>query len=280
VGTADDAGPDDDGDGDLDRADRLRIEAHLDECADCREQRSALARSTALLSAAAVEMPVEPHAPSLWRGVEARIEASQASRPAIGARVARAVVPAPARTLADRATDRLDRVREGLPFRFAWARDTAFHDLPDRWRDLLDRASRPSARLADRIIGALASPSGLGAAGLAAALVAALAVAQRSQSELEARMAAQSAPIPIELQAVPLVLAPSRGEALEAESRAMESESVPDDEPEALAQNAAPLQPPAPERPAAAKPAARVYDYDLERGIPMPPDARTGKPAY
>jgi hypothetical protein len=225
-------------------------------------------------------MPVEPHAPSLWRGVEARIEASKASRPTIGARVARAVVPAPARTLADRAGDRLDRVREGLPFRFAWARDTAFHDLPDRWRDLLDRASRPSARLADRIFGALASPSGLGAAGLAAALVAALAVAQRSQSEYEARMAAQSAPIPIELQAVPLVLSPSRAEALEAESRAMESESAPD-EPEALAQNAAPLQPPPPSPPAAAaKPAARVYDYDLERGIPMPPDARTGKPAY
>ena len=78
------AGSTDDRDGDLDRGDRLRIEAHLDECADCRKRRSALARSTALLSAAAIEMPVEPHAPSLWRGVDARIEASKASRPAIG----------------------------------------------------------------------------------------------------------------------------------------------------------------------------------------------------
>lgn len=278
---ADDAGSTDDRDVDLDRADRLRIEAHLDACADCRKRRAALARSTALLSAAAIELPVEPHAPSLWGAVEARIEASKASRPTLGARVARAAAPAPVRALADRAGDRVDRVREGLPFRFAWHRDTIGHDLPDRWRDLLERGSRPTVRLGDRIFSALASPSGLGAAGLAAALIAAFAAVHRSQSESEALMAAQSAPIAIELQAVPLVLAPALPEVREVESRASEPESAPI-ESEALAQNAAPLQPPAPSTPAAAvKPAAaRVYDYDLERGIPMPPDARTGKPAY
>ena len=147
--------------------------------------------------------------------------------------------------------------------------------------------ARSSGRLVDRLLGALTSPAGLGATAALGAFVVAASLLHRSEIEAGARIAGASAPIPIELQAVPLVLTPARPrveaplarESAEARYQEPESSST---EPEALAQNTAPLQPPPSSSPApAAKPtAARVYDYDLERGIPMPPDARIAKPAY
>lgn len=277
-----DAGSTTERDGDLSRDDRLSIEDHLDVCGDCRRRRSALVRSMSLLSAAAAESPVEPHAPSLWQGVAARIEAAEASQPSIWSRVSRALLPASARTVADRATGRLDRIRGGLPLQLAWMRDSIGHDLPDRLRTALDRDARSSVRLGDRIFGSLTSPAGLGAVAAATVFVVAASLVHRSATEAEARIAAESRPIPIELQAVPLVIAPARAEASSAdESRSQESESS--TEPEALAQVSTPSSPASGSVPAsnASKPAAvRRYDHDLEYGIPMPPDARIAKPAY
>jgi len=150
--------------GDLTRAERRRIEAHLADCGACRRRRTALARSMAVLSAAAAESPVEPHAPSLWRGVAARIEAAESTRPSAWTRFGRAILPDPVRSTADRAARRLDRGLSGLPIQLAWVRDSIAHDLPDRLRALSDRDARASARLADRLLGALSTPVGLGAA--------------------------------------------------------------------------------------------------------------------
>lgn len=279
-----DAGSTTERDGDLSRDDRLSIEDHLDACGDCRRRRSALVRSMSLLSAAATESPIEPHAPSLWQGVAARIEAAEASQPSIWSRVSRALLPASTRTVADRAIGRLDRIRGGLPLQLAWMRDSIGHDLPDLLRTALDRDARSSVRLGDRIFGSLTSPAGLGAVAAATVFVVAASLVHRSATEAEARIAAESRPIPIELQAVPLVIAPARAEAASAgESRSQDSESSPSTEPEALAQVSTPSSPAsgsAPTSNASKSAAVRRYDHDLEYGIPMPPDARIAKPAY
>ena len=196
--------------GDLSRADRRRIKVHLDDCGDCRRRWSALVRSMSALSAAATESPVEPHGPTLWEGLAARIEAAESSRPSVWVRFGRAVLPDSVQSMLDRAVRRLDRGLSGLPIQTAWVRDTIAHDLPDRLRGALDRLSRSSGRLVDRMLGALTSPAGLGATAAAGAFLVAASLLHRSEIEAEARIASASAPIPIELQAVPLVLTPAR----------------------------------------------------------------------
>jgi hypothetical protein len=279
--------------GDLSRADRLRIEEHLDACGDCRKRRSALARATGARLAAANEAPVVPHARSRWGAVAARIEASEAAPPSFWSRLSQAALPASARSLTDRAARRLDRLRDGLPLQFAWVRDTIQHDLPDRLRTVLDRDARSARRLGGWIIDLSASPAGLTAAAAVAVFITASTWAHRWETASQARTLAVSAPIPIELQTVPLVLAPPRVElptVVDDAWRADEPKPSASTELE-IAQSSAPLQPPPPPSPvpvpvpvpvpAPAKPTAvRHYDHDLEYGVPMPPDSRIAKPAY
>jgi hypothetical protein len=232
-----------------------KIERHLDQCVACGRYRSDLEGALGVLAAVAVESPVEPDAPSLWPLLRRRIESSHRVPAAHGRRTAGGFWGVWVRILSDFTAD--------LPLRRAWAHDylRAMFAIPER-------------RL------------GLGfffEIGLRSSLAASLVVAAIAVSGIRREWAL--AERTIETNASPL---------LEQESPVSESviQQRPEpggfDGPEAQAELAqaeitravdvsgsggsSTSEP----RPA---PPAR-YGYDLEHGIPMPPDARESKPVY
>jgi anti-sigma factor RsiW len=67
-------------DGDLAARERAKLRRHLADCESCRRDRAALADAMAVLSAVSEISPVEPHAPSLWPALELRIRERELSR--------------------------------------------------------------------------------------------------------------------------------------------------------------------------------------------------------
>jgi hypothetical protein len=65
--------------GDLIAADRLTIERHLEDCANCRQYRVALDQAMGALAIAAAHLPVDTQAPSIWPALKHRI-ADQTNR--------------------------------------------------------------------------------------------------------------------------------------------------------------------------------------------------------
>jgi len=195
---------------------RRAVEAHLAACEPCRARRDGLARALEALQAAAAESPVEPHAPSLWPALQARI-------------AARAEAPRP-RKAADRPRPRKAEVRP---------------------------TPAPAAR-SGRTPWTLASPVGALAAAALLALSVGLPLADRAREGSAARIRAASAPLPPAARPLPLVVAPARPETPPA------SDSP---EPADLALLDAP-------------PLLDPEGRAIDRGIPMPPDARVARPAY
>ncbi|WP_165249395.1 zf-HC2 domain-containing protein [Paludisphaera soli] len=249
------------------RDERLAVEAHLEACADCRGRRDGLTRALGVLAAAAAESPVEPHAPSLWPALQARIEAQDAAR---ARRPGRRRSGVSARGPLERAASRLNGVRDELPLQLAWLGDAAREESPARLRAWFD---------ADRVAVAAA---------LAAAAILALAVglplAARHRNQAEARIAAATAPVSIPVLELPLVVAPAFAGPLDSPVLIEDAEPVDlaaVDE-RSLARNTdPPIQPDAPASgPASTSTPSPAVRFDLERGTPMPPDSRIGKPAY
>lgn len=235
--------------------DRRVVEAHLAGCAPCRARRDGLTVALDALSAAAAESPVEPHAPSLWPALQARIAAQAAG-------------PRPRKSAESRRPD----ARSRRP-----AESTAPRTIPT-WADR-------AAAACDRRLLPLAGPVGGMAAAALLALFVGLPLADRSRSESDARIRAASEPLPAPSRTLPLVVASSRPEASTAadtpppaDLALLDDRSLArSDEPPLLDPDGRPLDAPRPAPAPATPPAVR---FDLDRGIPMPPDARVDRPAY
>lgn len=264
--------------------DRQAVEAHLRGCDECRARRRGLARAHHALSVAAAEPPIPRDVPSLWPALQARIQSAEAEARPRRAGAARGRTRGPLERVAGRAAS----VCDDLPLQLAWARDTARLEAPDRLRRWFDPDR--AAVACDRL---LHPAAGLAGALAAAALIAAVvghSLAQGSRDESESRIAAALAPLPQSAasrgETVPLVVTPPRAEAIRVLASGADDLAVLDER--SLARN---TLPPAdefdgrgddvdqPARTASAPPTTAVH-FDLDRGVPMPPDARVGKPAY
>jgi hypothetical protein len=250
-------------DGDFTAKERAKLSRHLADCESCRRDRAELADAMAALSAVAAVAPVEPHSPSLWPGLELRIRERELSRQ-------RPATP---------------------PFRLP----PALSSRLDRCRDFLsDRGVRPRP--------------GIALGGLAAALLCGVIALQadrarpRGRLEIapEPRPAVAETPAPADdwdfdteidvaaedggsrwlWHSSPRTFAASSGDDAADESRP--------GLPGPLAQ--ADIHPD-PRRPStggsensgsgtSAITSSSKYDFDLERGTPMPPDSRDAKAAY
>lgn len=230
-------------------AERRLIAAHLNRCGGCRDHLGSLRGVLDVLERAAAESPVDPRSPSLWPALEARIAAAESrpsAPPSVWARLSSRALPPELRAALERTARRLEFPR-------------------DEWPTPLTG-------------GRLTIAPGLAAA---AALLIALTVVPRLQSwraDSEAGIAAAEAPLP-SLAGPPRPAAlPDRvdllevvevGEADESRASAIGSES--------LAQNTTPPSPPrADESAETPADAVRRYDFDLERGVPMPRGAHIG----
>jgi anti-sigma factor RsiW len=277
---------------DLDAPDRDRIERHLAECAPCRERRTELEQTIAILGLAAEQMAVGPGAPSLWPMLEQRIQQYhiQQSRSSWH-RLARLICPRMIRN----AFDRLDRawghLPGELPLHLAWARDS-FHE----WMGGLSSLTRSVKALKLNMVLQNVTPRLGVVLGGAMAVVAALlvvAVVDRQRFHAESQIAANTGPIPrldpyrskmreeamhvvtsvpstntrvsnslVQGDTTPVAEIPVPGQAVPAKAIGTAT----------AAATVAPTSSPRYESPR--------YDFDLEHGTPMLPDSRGGKPTY
>jgi len=282
----------DDGDGlacsgnDLNAADRHLIKQHLTECPACREHQAALEKALSVLSIAAADMTAGMYTPSLWPRLEERIQRHQKQSRSRWLRTLRVICPAGIRVTADRFCCFCGQLRSDLPLRLGWTRDTLGEFLADRARPLfLSKSARPGTTFWFR------TPRvrfGLHLAAAAMVLCLLVAVLQRRQIQPEARIAADTVPVPsmqFPLAKVPEVSADVVTATLSSTvSRASDSPSLASP---AVPPDAASMGQVATEKTAstmttttATATSAPRYDFDLEHGTPMPPDARAGKPAY
>jgi hypothetical protein len=145
---------------DLDAEERLAIAAHLQVCDACRSYRDQLLDSFTALSMAAIAAPVDPHAPSLWPGLQQRIAAAEHTRQRARLRPLRRFD-----ALAARIRDFAESERAtGFRSRLVWGRDTlvdAFDHLAGVFPSLVLNSSRKSSwilslrpRFVFRIVGA------------------------------------------------------------------------------------------------------------------------------
>lgn len=235
-----------------DPAERRLINAHLERCGDCRDYLESLRDALGALEMAAAEPPVDPRSPSLWPALEARIEAesrrSAAVPPSLWSRLSSRTLPPNVRTALRRTARRFEVPRDEWPTRLT---------------------HRPSA-------------IGPGLA-VAAALLIVLTAQPRIQAwraDSEVQIAAAEEPLVILVEVPsPTPPAPSRVEFLETiepEER-IEEPSVTTIGVESLARNTAPPSPAPTDEPAEPRTdSVRRYDFDLERGVPMPRGAHTG----
>ncbi len=279
----------DDGDGlacegnDLNAEDRRLIEQHLAECSSCGQHQAALEKAISVLSIAAADMGAGPRTPSLWPRLEERIQRHQEQSRSKWLWTLRAICPEGIRITADRFFCGCGHVRSNLPLQLAWTRDSLGDFLANRaWPVFSSRRSRLGGtfRFVTPRVG---FGFGLAVAGMVMFLV--VAVMQRRQTQTEARIAADTAPLP-SMQS-PLPELPEASEdvvtATSSSTVSRASKSL------SLATSAVPAAAASMGQIAAAKTASTVtttatsasrYDFDLEHGTPMPPETRTDKPTY
>lgn len=252
-------------DGDFTAKERAKLNRHLADCESCRRDRAELADAMAILSAVAEAASVEPDPPSLWPGLELRIRERELSRQQPAKSSFR--LPAPL-------SSRLDRCRDFLS----------------------DRGVRPRADIAF--------------GGLAAVLLCGVIVLQADrartrgplESAPEARPAVAETTAPVDDWDVDLdteidVAAEDGGSRWLWHSSPRTFAASSDDNAADESRSALPGPlaqadiPPDPRRPAIGGPdnsgsgtfsaaSSSKYDFDLERGTPMPPDSRDAKAAY
>jgi len=271
---------------DLNAEDRHLIEQHLAECPSCRQHQAALEKAISVLSSAVADMTAGPCTPSLWPGLEERIERHRERSRSRGLRILCALCPVGFRITADRFFCGCGELRSSLPLQLAWTRDSLGVFLANRaWPDFSSRRSRPGKRFR------LVTPRvgfGFSLAVAGMALVLLLAVMQRRQTQPEAGIAADTAPLP--RMQLPLPELPEATEdvvtATSSSTVSRASDSL------SLASPAVPAAAASMGQIAAAKTASTIttttatatsaprYDFDLEHGTPMPPETRAGKPAY
>ena len=254
---------------DLRLEDQQSIGGHLRICPSCRDYRASLERSSQALASVAAGLFVEPDTPSLWPSLEQRIAAHDAglSRPWLR-------TPRP---VSDKRQATLSSLDGDRPLQSAWLRDSlgeilAGSGLSRRESPVFhDTDANPAAQFGW-------SPAWLTGSGIAAAILAllfGLPALRRQFADAETIIQANTEPIAI-----------SAPVATEAEDPAPE-ELVDDREiPSRELAQADPVPAPPPSAPGhEATPTAKNttparWNFDLEHGTPMPPDARDAKPVY
>jgi len=230
---------------------RRLIDAHLERCGDCRDHLESLRGALAALELAAADSPVDPRSPSLWPALEARIAAearrAEAIPPSRWARLSSRALPPSLRATLRRTARRLEVPRDEWPTRLT---------------------QRPM------VVG-----PGLAAAASLLIVLTAQPRIQAWRADSEARIAEAEAPVAIFVEEPnPAPPTPARVEFFEMmEPGEVEEPSASTIGVESLARNTAPPSP-VPTDPSAEPPsdAVRRYDFDLERGVPMPRGAHTG----
>ena len=109
---------------DLTAEDRREMERHVAECSSCRRYQAALEQALGALAVAAVHMPVETKAPSLWPLLQSRIARHDARTPS---RWRRATCG-----LADRWVRAIALLDGERPLRLAWMHDSLREALQGR----------------------------------------------------------------------------------------------------------------------------------------------------
>lgn len=241
--------------GDLTAEERQEISQHLAGCAECSGHRIALEQALGMLAIAANQFPVVSGAPSLWPLLEQRI----ANHKGPG-RENRPLLPG---SSSDRLTGPWADLDGTRPLRRAWTRDTISELLSDG-----KHRNAQSGRFLS-----LFSRAGLAATVLVMVTVVFLTHRQwtRAQSTILANTIPLADPVP-----VPTVTKESLPEIIDRDRNDVPANELAD----------AQLPGPAETNPSAVealppKPSSRTrFGFDLEHGIPMPPDTRDTKPVY
>jgi hypothetical protein len=266
------------GDGDdLSCADRHQIALHTDACKPCREYRASLEAALSLLAAGAAEPPVEPEfGASIWPKLEMRIQRHHDRSESRWLQRLWSVWPSGFRVAVERLSYGCGRLRGEVPLQVAWLRDSLDEALEARLTKLTPRLGMdPESPLRGPLFR-------LGYS-LAVALLLALVVmpmVHRRQVQAEAQIAANAAPIPSdEIPSDELVdelddTDRDIGSPVHVSDTLAQADRVQPAEASIAGQSAGPST----KTPVTV--ASPRLDFDLEQGIPMPPDARGSKPAY
>ena len=242
--------------GDLSTLEYLKIEQHLNHCMRCCRHRSELERALKMLAAAAADLPTGQETPSLWPALKRQIEDLHQPAAVRWIRVAQ--------VLTDQWGCLLSGFKANSPVRRACA--------PGKFPSSL--TSQENERLGSKPRMGLVLGLGL----VASLLIAAIAVTGlwRESANAHATIQAEASPL-LEEQASPVAHATERG------TEAIRSDDNPTEDEMAQADVARTPEPPGGGMNSTgdAKSAAPPrFGYDLEHGIPMPPDARESKPVY
>lgn len=265
--------------GDLGAEDRRLVERHLDACASCRQHRTSLEGALSILGAIAVEPPIPSLAGSVWPDLETRIQRHHDRERSAWGVILRRTCPEGVRNSADRLHRGWGEFREQLPFRIVWAHDSLLEFLEARL--VVPRAVRAFGRGPDfePLIPRLALGIGLGLLTIAIVLPA----IHHRRSQAEATIALNATPIPAAAIAPTGEQDDLRGaDPVTAQAEALPAESLAQADPPPLGE----LPVVAQGQGAAARPSAAAatvpmaHGYDLEYGVPMPPETRGGRSAY
>lgn len=241
--------------GDLTVEERQEIELHLAGCARCSCHCIALEQTLGVLAIAANHLPFVPIAPSLWPLLERRIanhETPNGRRWSLKRRWSNPPLVQP--------WAKLDSMR---PLRQAWARDTL--------RELLAGRSQQMPK-SKHFAGWLLKTS------IAAALLlmlSAFSLAHRQWTIAQVTILANAVPLADPIP-VPKITEEPPVEIADRDRNDVPVNQLADAEPPSPAETA-----PVAVEASVPKPSSRTrFGFDLEHGIPMPPDTRDAKPVY
>jgi len=263
--------------GDVSAEDRRLLEGHLDVCTSCRRRRTALEGALSLLDVVEAQPPVGREGVSVWPDLEGRMRRYHERERSRWMRVLRGYCPEGLRAAADWLRRGWEEVHAQLPFRVAWARDSAREFLESRGRVPQAIPAAGQVFPLDVLLPRLAV--GLGLAFLL--LLSIVPLVHRHQARAEAQIALNAVPIPGASipPSEPFEAGADADGRPEAETRPADSLAQADPPTVADAPVTGQGQgSPAPARPSATASAAPRYDLDY--GIPMTPDSRGNRPAY
>jgi len=243
--------------GDLSTEDRRSIDRHLEACPACRQYRVALEQALGALAHAAASLPILADAPSLWPLLERRIQADPARTGSRWSRAVHGVTERGLRAWADLGGER--------PLQWAWIGDSLSEVLAGRGRSVREPRRRPGLVLLSAAAAAILT------------VVIVIPTARRQQADAQSTIRANAAPLAgrVFLPVLHEPEAPATSEP--ADDRDIATNQLAQAEPVPTAETPAPGL----DGGSASKAVATSrYGYDLEHGIPMPPDARDSKPVY
>jgi hypothetical protein len=239
--------------GELSALEYRKLKRHLDDCPTCCRYRSDLERALKTLSAAAAELPIEPQAPSLWPALSRRIEDSQNALPS-RSRI---------RTFAEPWARSLSDIVTNGPMRRAWALDRVQAVFLSGKRHWVASNSATASILRFGLVASLLIVVGI------------ISGTWRDWANAHDTINANALPLADQGDLLPKpALEPPQDSSLDERETSAEL---------AQAEASRPAEPPGGGSNLVSEPrpaAPTRLGYDLEHGIPMPPDVRESKPVY